>query len=257
MVMCSLCRQKRRPPKTIDVYSYLDPHYTPNPVPGNYETPATSLQPEQYSTVEAVPYETPLRNSVLGRPSSKAVSFRPQGSTLPALYEEPVTSINSVVPRDYEVAVIPDTNVTYSSVDDASNEMKDYLNANGYSSLHPPTLDREQHIYTPPLQQTSTQHNEPSDSELDASTQEPTYFTLEDTRGDTKDPPSPHQERESQKQGEDDGDVLTIETELNAQPQEHTYFTLGNKQGDIRPVNQEGEGGVAIDSPLYFHLVNR
>ena len=210
-----------------------------------------------------MPYESPQQSSVLSNhlPHSNAASLRSQGSMLPLLYEEPKRAVPIMVPRDYEPAAISGTEVTYSSVDDASIEMENYLKANGYPALQNPIFDRDQHISTQPLKQTSNPQNELSGSESDIWSQEPTYFTLEDRQnGGSTNLSSPYQEEEGegQEQGGGSGgeDVPFSETELTTQAQEHTYFTLDNEGGGIKPVNQEGESG-DIEAPLYFHLVQR
>ena len=66
-----------------------------------------------------------------------------------AVYEEPLRSF-----AEYEVAVSTGTHSPhnmYPSVDEAKEE------AHQYASLHPATIDREEHVYTPPLVRTRAQ----------------------------------------------------------------------------------------------------
>ena len=172
------------------------------------------LEPGQYSTVEPSPYEIPLRSCV-----PEMISFRPRSQAISALYEEPYkyAAILTHTSSSYNVAVSLDTNQSFLDacplVENSSREVHNYMSPNEYTSLHPPNFDKEQHIYTPPLQQPSSPQQ-----------QEHTYFTLEYGEGGGLTSLSQEERRERE------GEVLApfSGTSHESQPQEHIYFTLEN-----------------------------
>ena len=220
----------------------------------------------RYSTVEPAPYEIPLQTMCRGSvPMTNKTSFIPQDRSAPVLYEEPDRYTAPPVPSDYEVAVIQGTNQssldTYSSVENASREA--HTSPNEYSSPHFLNLDREQHIYTPPLQQSSSPQQ-----------QEHTYFTLEQgvkgggggggggggegggvqQRSETM--PQEHTYfmlKNGEEAGEEGGEgrgrgVSSSDVDYGAQPQDHVYFTLDKtREGGTQSVKKEGE---RMDTPL-------
>ena len=181
------------------------------------------------------------------------------------LYEEPNTCAAPLAPSDYEVAVSQGTNHrsvdTYSSVENASWEAQNYMNPNEYTSLHPPNFDREQHIYTPPLQLSSSLQ---IDSQPDTQPQEVTSVTVEDTHP-TDAPPNQLQQADTYVSSHEytslhpstinrEQHIYTppLQRSSSPQPQEHTYFTLdqegggggrGKKGGGKRGGGRGGRGG--------------
>ena len=120
-------------------------------------------------------------------------------SGLQALYEEPLRSF-----AEYEVAVSTGTHSPhnmYSSVDEAKEE------AHQYASLHPATIDREEHVYTPPLVRTHS----PASSQ-----QEHTYSSLDQRKG--------QRSTESKAAAAQSNDIESSDSD--DEPAAHTYFTL-------------------------------
>ena len=120
-----------------------------------------------------------------------------------AVYEEPLRSF-----AEYEVAVStgihsPAHNM-YSSVDEAKEE------AHQYASLHPATIDREEHVYTPPLVRTHS----PASSQ-----QEHAYSSLDQGKG--------QRSTESKAAAAAAAQSNDIESsDSDDEPAAHTYFTL-------------------------------
>ena len=173
--------------------------------------------------MEPTPYETPIQSLVpSGVPLTNEIYFRSQDQNIPVLYEEPDRYAAQLAPSDYEVAVTQGTNQssidTYSSVENASQEAHNYTSPNGYTSLHPPDLDREQHIYTPPLQQSSSPQP-----------QEHTYFTLDKGGGGRNE--GGGGERGGAGKGEEGEGIVDQHCDTESLPQEHTYFMLENAEG--------------------------
>ena len=222
-----------------------------------------ALPSRQCSTEEPAPYETPLQSLVPGSAPS------PNGITSfgvrPALYEEPNIGAASLAPRDYEVVVNLGANQssvdTYSSVENGFREAHNYMSPNEYTSLHPLNLDREQHIYTHPLQQSSSQRN---DSQPDTHPQVVTSVTVEDTQDGSTTAFPPNEQAHNYASNHEytslhppnldrEQHIYTppLQRSSSSQQQEHTYFILNKRrEGDIadhQPPNQdvreEGGGG--------------
>ena len=161
----------------------------------------------EYCTVEATPYEAPV--VTLSRPTQLNTNG-PQ-----ALYEEPLRSF-----AEYEVAVSTGTDSPhnmYSSVDEAKEE------AHQYASLHPATINREEHMYTPPLVRTTS----PASSQ-----QEHTYTSLEQGERVTGTKIAADQSNDIESSDSDDEPAHTYCTlemnhkETHKPTKQHTYFTL-------------------------------
>ena len=100
----------------------------------------------------------------------------------------------------------------YSSVDEAKEE------AHQYASLHPATIDREEHVYTPPLVRTtspaSPQHQ---------------HTSLEQGKRVTETKVAADQSNDIESSDSEDEPAhtyCTLEMNHKKPPKEHTYFTL-------------------------------
>ena len=183
----------------------------PPPVPSSSTTDNANVYSRaEYCTVEPTPYEAPV--VTLTRPT---ISQPINTSGPQAVYEEPLRSF-----AEYEVAVSTGTaspHNMYSSVDEAKEEVHQY------ASLHPATIDREEHVYTPPLVRTtspaSPQHQH-------------TYTSLEQGKRVTETKVAADQSNDIESSDSEDEPAHTYCTlEMNHKedkkpPKEHTYFTL-------------------------------
>lgn len=166
--------------------------------------------PAEYSTVEAAPYEAPVNTLPQSIPHIHTHGSQPP--TAPVLYEEPLRSV-----AEYEVAVSMGTvspQNMYSSVDEATREIHEY------TSLHPPNIDREQHLYTPPLPRAT------SLSSIEQDYQDHTYFVLDkhETDRQTQSLRS-QQDKFPADETEAEYTYITQETD-HKQSKDHMYLTL-------------------------------
>ena len=220
----------------------------------------------QCNTVEPAPYETPIQNPVSSSPSlQNETSFRPQDQSISPLYEELDGYAAPLAPSDYEVAVNQGTNKTsvdtYSSVENASQEAHNYKNTSEYTYLHPPNLDREQHIYTPPLQQSSSPRN---DSQPDTQPQEVSSVTMEDTPDKSTTALSPKEQAHDYTSNHEhtwhppnldrEQHIYTppLQQSSSLQPQEQIYTLSKNKEKTV-PSTDVNEKAQAQEH-IYFTL---
>ena len=119
----------------------------------------------------------------------------------------------------------------YSSVDEAKEE------AHQYATLHPATIDREEHVYTPPLVRTHS----PASSQ-----QEHTYSSLDQRKGQRS------TESKAAAAAAQSNDIESSDSD--DEPAAHTYFTLelDHKEAvQCKPLNTPT---VTLDRETLNHL---